>query len=853
MTPERWQQIKDALSEALTRPLGERGAFLAQVGRDDAELEREVGSLLAADKEAGSFIVEPALANADASSVLDQYLGAPKWAGRRVGPYLLLREIGHGGMGAVYLGTRVDDEYQKQVAIKVIRSTFDSADIERRFRHERQILANLDHPNVARLLDGGSTEDGSPYFVMEYIDGLPIDAYCNTHQLSIEARLAVFRSVCAAVHYAHQRLVVHRDLKANNILVTEGGVPKLLDFGIAKLLDADSPSAADRTVTAMRVMTLESASPEQVRGDPVTTSTDVYALGVLLHRLLTGRGPYEGATTTSHDLARAICDEHPRRGSDMVTDVRAARRLVGDLDTIVLKALQKDPARRYGTVEQFADDIGRHLDGRPVLARPDTLGYRSNRFVRRHKRAVAGAVLLMISLVGGTIATAWQAHVAQRERARAERRFNDVRRLANSFLFEFHDAIENLPGSTKARELVVRRALEYLDSLSSESGHDPSLERELGESYEKIGDVQGLPQAANLGDTAGALRSHQTALALRQRLADRKPSDPVIQRELKTTSDHLSTILAATGDARGAEQYQRKSLKIAETLLARNPGGRAERRSMAIAYHNAGDLAADRGDWSASLAAYTKESSIFDALLVSDPGNVRAQRDAALACKKLGAILEKMGDRAAALSNYRRAVALDEIRARDANDRQAHLDLSYGYASIGYTLSSNGDTVGALENYQRALAARRQVADADPHDVNAADAVARAHLSIGHVLQNAGRLGESIQQFHRALDIAAKRYAVDPASGAAAERLAQVLGALADAYAGQAAASTHPNEIRQHWQEARASSRRGLGVWAERAAKGPLSATDTIARADLVELATKSERALAPPGGRSTP
>jgi len=850
MTPERWQQVKQALQEALLRAPADRAAFLAQVGQDDADLAREVGSLLAADEEAGSFIIEPALAKGDASSVLDRYLGTPKWAGRRLGPYLLLRELGHGGMGAVYLGTRADDEYQKQVAIKVIRSTFDTSDVERRFRHERQILANLDHPNVARLIDGGSTDDGSPYFVMEYVDGLPIDAYCTANQLSIDARLAVFRSVCAAVHYAHQHLVVHRDLKVSNILVTADGVPKLLDFGIAKLLDADPHAASDRTLTLMRVMTLESASPEQVRGEAVSTSTDIYALGVMLHRLLTGRGPYDGVTTTSHDLARAICEEDPRRPSECVTDVRTARRLRGDLDTIVLKALQKEPARRYGTVEQFTDDIARHLGGRPVLARPDTIGYRADKFVTRHKRAVAGAALLALSLVGGTIATAWQAHVAQQQRERAERRFNDVRRLANSFLFEFHDAIERLPGSTKARELVVQRALEYLDSLSKESGHDPSLERELAASYEKVGDVQGLPYESNLGDTAGALRSHRTALALRQRLADAQSSDATIQRELKTTSDHLVSILAATGDREGAAEYQRKSLAIAEMLYARNPTGVAERRSMGIAYHTAGERAAETGDWAASREAFTKESTIFEALLATDPGNARAQRDAALAGKKLGAILEKMGDKTAALSKYRRALSLDEMRVQaNPNNREARLDLSFDYASIGYTLSTTGEIAASLENYERALAARQQVAVADPNDVYAADAVTRAHLSIGRVLQSAGRLDESIQQFKQALEIAAKRYAADPASGGTAERLAQVLAALAGAYAAQATAATSPSEVRRHWQDARASSTRGLELWSARAARGPLSAINASERSDLSELAARSERALAPRGG----
>jgi serine/threonine protein kinase/tetratricopeptide (TPR) repeat protein len=852
MTPELWQRVKDVLQEALALAPAEREAFLSHIA--DTELLAEVEALMAAHHRAGNFMVTPAVAGAHASSLVDDLRGRSKWSGRRVGPYLLVREIGHGGMGAVYLGTRADDEYRKQVAIKVVRSGFDPAFVERRFREERQILAGLDHPNVARLIDGGSSEDGSPFFAMEYVEGLPIDQYCASNGLSVDARLALFRSVCGAVHYAHQRLVVHRDLKAGNILVTSDGVPKLLDFGIAKLLAPDAAAPQPRTLTAMRVMTLENASPEQVRGETVTTATDIYALGVLLHRLLTGRGPYAAATSTAHDLARAICEDDALRPSDVAADAAAARRLRGDLDTIVLKAVQKDPARRYGTVEQFAEDITRYLSGRPVLARPDTVRYRTTKFITRHKAGVAAAAVIVMLLVGGSITTAWQAHLAGVQRERAERRFNDVRRMANAFLFEFHDAIEGLPGSTKARELVVLRATEYLDSLASESAHDATLDRELAAAYDKVGDVQGLPQFANLGDTAGALRSHRSAAVLREPLAAAHPSDATLQRELKTTYDHLSAILAETGDTQAAVNYQRKALAIAETLHARNPSGTAERRSLGVAYHSAGDLAVTVGDWPASFDNFTKEASIFDALLASDPGNARAQRDAALACKKLGAILEKLGDRTAALAKYRRAVALDQTRAdANPNDRLAQLDLSFGYASIGYTLSTTGDTTGALENYQQALDWRQRSAAADPNDVNAKDAVGRAHLSIGHVLRNAGRWNESVRQFHHALDIASARYAADPTNGAAAQRMANVLGALAASYAGMAAAATTPGEATRRWQESRVSAGKSLDILVERAAKGPLSTSAAADREELVKLVAKADRALAQPSGRTTP
>jgi non-specific serine/threonine protein kinase/serine/threonine-protein kinase len=844
MTPERWQRVKDVLQDALALPPAERAPFLTRTAQEDADLAREVDSLLAADEEAGAFIVTPALARVDAVALVERLQDTSKWSGRRVGPYALVREIGHGGMGAVYLGVRADDEYQKQVAIKVVRSSFDPSFIEQRFRHERQILADLDHPNVARLIDGGSTNDGSPYFVMEFVDGLPIDRYCHVNSLSVAARLALFLKVCGAVHYAHQRLVVHRDLKASNILVTGDGTPKLLDFGIAKLLADDSHAPEERTLTVMRVMTLESASPEQVRGETVTTSTDVYALGVMLHRLLTGRPPYEGATPTSHDLARAICEVEPRRASDSVMDAPTARELRGDLDTIVLKALQKDPARRYGTVEQFAEDVTRHLEGRPVLARPDTLRYRTTKFVTRHKAAVAIAALAVASLAAGVVATAWQTRVARVERARAERRFNDVRRLANSFLFEFHDAIQDLPGSTKARELVVRRATEYLDSLASESSHDPSLSQELAEAYDRVGDVEGLPAWANLGDTAGALRNHRIALGLRQTLAAGNP-DKTIQNGLRTTYDHLYSILAQMGDVKGAMEYQRKSLAIAQALYERNPTGAFEQRSLGIAYHSAGESMILLGDYAGALDSFTREAKIFEAVLATNKTSANAQRNVAVAYKKVGAVLEKQGNTAAALDNYRKAIALDERRVQaNANDTSSLLDLSFGYASIGYTLSTVGDTARALESYGQALSLRKRASDADPNDVNASDALARAHVSIGHVYRSADRPVEAIPYYTDALKIMAPRRLADPNNSAVVSRLRELYASLADANAKAASTSKNVTDAMHRWRDARDSCQKSLGLWAEKQARGALTTDDQREVDALNTLLATSEREL---------
>jgi len=847
LTSEQWQRVKQMLEEALAQPPEQRVALLARLGREDAALARELESLLAAHDHAGGFLASPALASPEAASLLDQLQPIPTWTGRRVGAYRLVSEIGCGGMGTVYLGARADDAYEKKVAIKVVRSTFGPSVIERRFWSERQILAQLEHPNIARLIDGGATEDGTPYFAMEYVEGLPIDRYCDANGLSVDARLALFLSVCAAVNYAHQHLVVHRDLKASNILVTAEGVPKLLDFGIAKLLRTDAAVPDDRTLTAMRVLTLESASPEQIRGEAVTTATDVYALGVLLHRLLTGLPPYAADTTTSsHDLARAICEQEPTRPSEVAPQAKLAGRLKGDLDTIVLKALQKEPARRYPTVEQFAEDIARHLDGRPVLARPDTWGYRAAKFVRRRRAGVAAAAIIALSLAGGILATAREARVARVERARAERRFDDVRRLANSFLFEFHDAIEDLPGSTKARELVVGRATEYLDRLSADSAYDPTLQRELAAAYDKVGDIQGLPDRTNLGDTRGALRNHRSALALREALVAANRSDRGLQRELETTYVHLSDIVSAMGDEVAAADYGRKGLAIAQALYAANPGGTDERRALASAYHLAGDIAAGLGDWNASRENFRHEVELFELILKSNPGSARAQRDVAVGYKKLGAVLEKTGDRTAALVNYRKAVALDEVRARaNANDRVAHLDLSYGYASIGFALSAGGDTAGALDNYGQALAWRQRAAALDRNDVNAQDAVARAHLSIGRVLRNAGRVQESVPHLQEARAIAASRYASDATNRQAAERLGSIHAELADAYADLASAATSRPEALRQWHEARGWSKKTVDIFGARATPGPLT---PISQGDLdryVALSGRSDRELA--------
>ncbi len=378
--------------------------------------------------------------------------------------------------------------------------------LDARFRLERQILAGLDHPDIARFLDGG-TAYGQPYFVMEFVDGVPLTTYCREHDLSVRDRLGLVRRVCAALDYAHQHLVVHRDLKPSNILVAADGTPKVLDFGIAKLLDPAAESGATLGVSAW---TPDFASPEQVQGRPVSTRSDVYSLGLVLYEVLTGESGQRADTTSPASLTRTVCDEEPAPPS-----VRAAaagyallaRELRGDLDTIVATAIQKEPDRRYASMAAFADDLGRYLDGLPVAARPSTWTYRASKLVARHRVAAVAAVLVAASIAGGTTAAVYQAR-------RAERRFDQVRGLANAFVFDVHDRIASLPGATEARRAIVQTALTYLENLREDAAGDAALARELAAAYERIGAVQGHPLSSNLGEPEAALVSYARAEAL---------------------------------------------------------------------------------------------------------------------------------------------------------------------------------------------------------------------------------------------------------------------------------------------------------------------------------------------------
>jgi len=508
---ERWHQLQRLLDELLDLPAEEQQARLASQPDLDAELRAEAARLLGASDRVANFLNQPA---AELAAPLVRAAGlrtSGRAEGQRIGPYRIIREIGRGGMGAVYLAERADEQFRQRAAIKLLPYEARTEMSLRRFLEERQILATMEHPAIARLRDGGMTDDGLPYFVMEYIDGVPIDQYADEHRLTIDERLRLFCIVCDAVQYAHGKLVVHRDIKPSNILVTPNGDVRLLDFGIAKLLSSDPALAA--TTTGVRIMTPEYASPEQVRGEPVTTASDVYSLGVLLYRLLTGRRPYHITGHSHAEIERAILEEEPRPPSAVIrerdttpspVDVAAARRttpdrlhrsLAGDLDVIVLRALEKELDRRYGSVEQLSGDVRRYLDGRPVVARKDSLGYRVRKFVRRNRTVAAAFAVAVFALVAGTVTAVWQARraiaqarIASAERDRA-RREEAKARETSKFLFEiFRSAnpVESGPTPLTARDLLDRGAERIEHELTTPSDIRAGVRHEIGMAYHNL-------------------------------------------------------------------------------------------------------------------------------------------------------------------------------------------------------------------------------------------------------------------------------------------------------------------------------------------------------------------------------
>jgi tetratricopeptide (TPR) repeat protein len=658
----RFERIEAVFHQALAVSGDARVELIdAQCG-GDRKLAAEVRMLLAAsakeEQRTASLLSEREHGKASES------------AGKRIGPYVLDGLLGRGGMGAVYLAHRADGEFEQKVAIKLIDLPLATTTFRERFRQERQILAGLQHPYIARLLDGGVTDGGDPYLVMEFVDGVPIHRYCERENLSVPDLLKLFLQVCEAVQFAHQNFVVHRDLKPDNILIAADGTPRLLDFGTAKLLSPSFAAAgAGLTRDGYQSFTPQYASPEQVLGNQVTAASDTYSLGVLLYLLLTGTQPYELAELTTAEMLRAICNEPPRRPEPAAG---LGKRIDADLDAILMKALRKEPAERYGTAEQLAADVRAWLDGMPVAARRGTFRYRAAKFIRRNRISVAGSALLAVSLLAGVVGVAWQANVANEERQRAEESAADLRQLSNSLLSELDEAIKELPGSTGAQKLLVTRVLEHLDRTAKNLHGDRQTQLGLVDAYTRLGNIQGNPYDQNLGDPTGALASLDKAIALAAPLMPEGSKDKDALRALALAQGSRSEILFGTAKTEDAIVSMREAVETYDRLIAAPDATPALICAASSAYGTLGDELGQTGtaslaDSAAALKAYNKSVALHERALAIDPGFLRATRGLPADYIKIGNV-EMETDPAQALKDYQNALQIIDTLPKTERD-----------------------------------------------------------------------------------------------------------------------------------------------------------------------------------------
>jgi tetratricopeptide (TPR) repeat protein len=712
-------RIEAIFNEALSLPVAERPALIdARCDRDPA-LISEVLSLLRA-------CAAEALATAALSPIPGMKPGGlpPR---KRIGPYELDRLLGRGGMGAVYLAHRADGHFEQQVAIKLIDLPLATDFFRERFRQERQILAGLQHPLIARLLDGGVSDEGDLYLAMEYVDGIPIHRFCEQKSLTVRQRLALFASVCDAVQYAHQNLVVHRDLKPDNILIASDGTPRLLDFGTAKLL---SPSllgpGSDVTRLGYQSFTPQYASPEQVLGNPITTASDTYSLGVLLYLLLTGALPYELKEFTTAEMVRVICQEPPRRPP---VAAGSNRRLDPDLEAIVLKALRKEPQQRYLTAQQLASDVRSYLDGQPVTARRGTLRYRAGKFIGRNRIALSAVGLLAITLSAGLGGVLWQARVANLERRKAEARSADLRQLSSSLLSELDEAIKQLPGSTGAQKLLVTRVLEHLDRMAKDAQGDRLTQLDLVDAYTRLGNIQGNVYDQNLGDPAGALVSIGKALALAGPLAAADPNDREVLRALASTQQSRSEVLFGTSATQDAIASMRAATQSFDRLTAVPDTAPALICEAAAAYGTLGDElgqsgTASIGDTAGALRAYRRTIELDNRALAIDPDFLRAKRGLGILQMKVGSI-ELDTDPAQALQDFQSGLQrLDALPAAEQRGLTTLRMRSMLMRKQALALKELGAYAQAVPWFEKAFQIEKQLVAVDPKDLRAVADVA---------------------------------------------------------------------------------------------------------------------------------
>jgi len=724
---------------------GERSTFLSQACGGDEELRRDVESLLRYDSEVGGA-VEAAEAGEGIRALSVIVLGEAESAPSRIGDFRIIREIGHGGMGVVYEAQQ--DHPHRTVALKVLHAGVGAEDVLRRFRREVDLLGRFQHPAIAQVFEAGVgavvSEDGStgkkPFFVMELIDGQPLDKYARTQNLDDRARLSVFATVCDGVQHAHDRGVIHRDLKPANILVTAAGQPKILDFGVSRATDADVNTVTLRTEAGQLVGTIPYMSPEQVLGDPAALDerSDVYSLGVVLFELLARRLPHDLKNRPIPEAVRIIREDEPT----LLGSVE--KRLRGDLETIVAKALEKDRNRRYGSAAELGADIRRFLNDDPIVARPASAIYQLGKFARRHRGVAAGICVAALALIGGSAVAIWQGLEARSAQRIAERRFADLQGFAHSVILDY-PKLQDMKGETQAREFLTKTTLKYLDGMARDTrGLDMKILEDLALAYSATGDLLGRPNAPNLGDPKASLKSYQKSAALFDDLVARDPDNIEFKRSLAITCERIGNLYLQDQAYDQALDIVRKAHDLKLAVSHKHDLGP---RDLSFSFSKLGDVYIKMGRFEEAYDMYVRSLNIRKQLADAKAEDGEIQRAYTVGLNRVADVLLELHRNAEALELVQASLRRRVDRATSqADSLQAALDLGNGHLKLAQVLARVGRLDEALRSFESARTVLRGLAETDPSNSTARTGCAEVSGEMGRVLLEAGRFDAALPQ-----------------------------------------------------------------------------------------------------------
>lgn len=770
MQTKQWKKIEEHFHKALELDSSGRKEYLNDLGHVNQELASSVKQLLESHFESEHFLEY---------SLFEDVITFPD---ERIGAWKIVRQIGKGGMSTVYLAERDDGRFSRQVAIKFLHGIAPGREMHTRMRREQKILASLNHPHICRLFDAGIHQHYRPYFIMEYVDGLPIDKWCTSRKLSIRQRLDLFMQVCEAISYAHQRLIVHRDIKPSNILVNKEGVVKLLDFGIAKII-GDDQSGSTTTQTGNEILTPEFASPEQFQGREITTATDVYALGQLLYLLLTDSLPFNFRDKSSYEIGKTITETEPVKPSKKIsgsspspspftrstslsnfTDWQASKHLQGDLDNIISKALQKDPGRRYRSAEHLKSDIRNYLENKPVSARPESFSYVAKKFIQRHKTPVASILATAIFLICSTLFSLWQAREAESQRLIAEERSEDIHQLANSLIFDLHDSIANLPGSTPARERIVEEALNYLEQLAQTENVTPGMQLDLAEAYRKIGDVQGNPTNNNLGRHKEALLSYRKGMDLVQQVLDKNPMHSRARKIKANLLEKTGDVQGVLGDLEAARKSKSTSVTIYKSLAIEEPGDTGRQFAYSISLIKLGDLMGNPNfsnfnNREEALHFYQTAENVLMPVFNRNPQNTNYLKYMGIIYERMGTIYEAEQLLEEAIWCFEQSMKLrQKLAEMEPLNTEAVRDEAIAHEKMGDMYKHTKNLNKSLDHYRNAYRLFKWLVDTDPQNSMARQTLAISHIHLGDLYYHPeqpslNRQVQSKEHFNRSKEI----------------------------------------------------------------------------------------------------